>query len=130
LTNFRYLRDELFLSACALYAINRWLLKPLAPESFLGWWFNDLLLIPCAAPVGLWIERRCGLRKHDGPPTAGEIAFLLVIWSVLFEWVAPAFIPWATGDWRDAIAYATGGFLAWAWWNRPRPNPTSSAPPR
>lgn len=116
---FRYLRDPLFISACSLYAINRWAVKPLAPHGFFAWWFNDFLLIPCAAPVCLWIEKKTGARKHDMPPTAGEVAFLFVLWSVLFEIVAPHFIVRATGDWRDVLAYAAGGILAWAWWNRP-----------
>lgn len=80
---------------------------------------NDLLLIPCAAPVCLWFERKIGVRKHDEPPQAREIAFLVILWSVLFEIVAPRFITRATGDWLDVVAYAAGGVLAWIWWNRP-----------
>lgn len=118
LSTFRYLRDPLFLSSCLLYTLNRWVIKPQMPHSFFAWWFNDLFLIPCAAPLCLWIERRLGVRKHDKPPTAGEIAFYLLFWSVLFEIIAPHFIPYATGDWHDALAYAIGGLVAWAWWNR------------
>ncbi len=117
---FGYLRDGLFLTSCALYAANRFVLKPLVPGGFFSWWFSDLLLIPCAAPVSLWIERRLGLRSHDRPPTVGEILFLLVLWSVLFEVVAPRFLPQATGDWHDVVAYALGAALALSWWNRPR----------
>lgn len=116
---FAYLRDRLFLFSCALYVLNRWAIKPLVPHGFFAWWMNDLLLIPCAAPVCLWIERKAGLRKHDRPPQAWEIVFLLVLWSVLFEVAAPRFIARATGDWLDVAAYATGGLLAWLWWNRP-----------
>ena len=119
LRRFAYLRDGLFLAGCVLYAANRWLIKPWSAGGFFAWWFSDLLLIPCAAPVLLWIERRTGLRRHDNPPTAGEIGFLLVLWSVLFEWIAPHFISRATSDWRDIVAYAVGGLIAWAWWNRP-----------
>jgi hypothetical protein len=124
LRRFAYLGDGLFLAACVLYAANRWLLKPLAPHGPLGWWFSDLLLIPCALPVLLWIERKLGLRRHDRPPGAGEIAWLLVLWSVLFEAVAPRLLPHATADWRDVVAYAAGGLLAWAWWNRPTRAPS------
>jgi hypothetical protein len=130
LRRFGYLRDGLFLFACALYALNRWMIKSLGPHGPFAWWFSDLLLIPCATPVCLWIERKLGLRTQDGPPRAGEIVFLLAIWSALFEWVAPRFIPWATGDWRDVIAYTVGGAFAWAWWNRPKRDRASSGPPR
>lgn len=120
LSRFRYLRDGLFLSACALYAANRWVIKPLLPHGFFAWWANDMLLIPCAAPLQLWAERRLGLRKTDAPPTPGELAFLTVLWSFLFEFVAPRVLPWSTGDWRDFAAYAAGAFLAGLWWNRPQ----------
>jgi hypothetical protein len=117
---FLYLRDRLFLASCALYAVNRWLVKPSAgPDGFLSWWFNDLLLMPCAVPVCLWLERRLGLRGHDGPPGAAEMAFLLILWSALFEIFGPLWVPGATGDWVDVLAYAAGGVLGWAWWNRP-----------
>ena len=115
---FGYLRDGLFLGACGLYALNRLLVKPLAGGGVFAWWFNDFLLIPCAAPVSLWLERRLGLRRTDGPPTAAELAFLLVLWSLMFEVVAPRYLGHATGDWRDVAAYAAGAIVAWLWWNR------------
>jgi hypothetical protein len=132
LSKFLYLRDRFFLAACALYAVNRLLIKPLAPGSFFGCWGSDLLLIPCAAPVCLWLERRCGVRRHDEPPRAGEILFLVVLWSGLFELIAPHVIPRATGDGLDVLAYAAGGLVAWLWWNRAtiRPSRASSAQPR
>jgi hypothetical protein len=119
LSKFSYLRDGLFLLACGLYATNRWVVKPLAPDGFFAWWFNDLLLVPCAVPVLLWLQRRSGLRQTDAPPSAGEIVFILVLWSVLFEVVAPHFFLRATGDWWDVAAYGIGGLIAGLWWNRP-----------
>ena len=115
---FGYLRDGLFLAACGIYAVNRWAIKPLAPTGFFACWFADFLLIPCAAPVALWIERKVGIRRSDCPPTATELVFLLVLWSVLFEVIAPRFLARATADWRDVAAYAAGAALAWLWWNR------------
>ncbi len=109
----------MFLVACGLYAVNRWVIKPLAPGGFFGWWFNDLLLMPCALPILLWLQRRSGLRRTDAPPSAREIVFVLVLWSVLFEVVAPRFFSRSTGDWRDVAAYAAGALIAGLWWNRP-----------
>ena len=120
---FRYLGDGLFLASCSLYIFNRWLVKPLAgPDSLFAWWFNDLLLMPCAVPLCLWLERRLALRGHDRPPTGAEIVFLWALWSVLFEILGPGWFPGATGDWIDVAAYAAGGIFAWAWWNRPAPD--------
>jgi len=129
LRRFGYLRDGLFLVAGTLYVVNRWVIRPLAPEGFFAWWFNDLLLIPGAMPVLLWLERRTGLRQTDAPPTAGEIIFVLVLWSLLFEVLAPRFLNRATGDWRDVAAYAVGALIAGLWWNRPGKEGQRSAGP-
>jgi hypothetical protein len=115
---FRYLRDPLFLMCCAAYALNRWLLKPHFHSAFLHSHFNDLLLIPCALPPVLLLQRWCKLRSHDEPPRPGEILFQLLIWSALFEWLGPQLLPHVTGDLGDVLAYACGGLLAGLWWHR------------
>jgi len=113
---FRYWRDPLCLSCCALYALNRWAVKPHVHSPFVRGHFNDLLLIPCALPFLLWLQRRLGLRPHDQPPTVGEIAFHLVIWSVLFEVIGPQLLR-VTGDAFDVLAYVFGGVFAGVWWH-------------
>jgi len=115
---FLYLRDPLFVAACALYAINRWLIKPHAGFLFFHNWFNDALLIPCALPIVLLAHRWLGLRHHDLPPTLGEIFGHLLGWSTLFEVIGPAIFHRATGDPVDVFAYAVGTALAWCWWSR------------
>jgi hypothetical protein len=113
---FRYLSDPLFLIGCSLYALNRWLLKPHLSSTFLRFWFNDLLLIPCALPVALWLFRMLGLRDGDEPPSFLDLTWILVVWSLLFEWIGPKFIPRTTADWRDVIMYWMGGICAWLFW--------------
>ncbi len=115
---FLYLRDRLFLVCCALYALNRWELKPRTHNFFIHGYFNDVLLIPCALPPLLLMYRWVGLRNHDRPPTAGDIALNVVVWSIFFEVIAPHLTPRATGDPWDAVAYAVGGILAGLWWHR------------
>lgn len=117
---FGYLRDALFLVGCALYATNRWLVKPHVHSPFLHDHFNDVLLIPCALPVLLALQRWLKLRDHDRPPTPGEIALYLGVWSVLFEVIGPHIMPWTVGDPWDALAYAVGGLAAGLWWHRDR----------
>lgn len=112
---FRYWRDPLCLISCALYALNRWGVKPHVHSPFLRGQFDDLLLIPCALPLVLWLQRKLGLRKHDAPPTAGEIIFHLVVWSVLFEVIGPHLLR-VTGDPLDVLAYVAGGVVAALWW--------------
>jgi hypothetical protein len=117
---FGYLRDRLFLVTCGLYALNRWLLKPRVHSPFLHDHFNDLLLIPCALPPLLLMQRWLRLRFNDRPPTAGEITLYLVVWSIQFEVIGPHIMRGAVGDVWDAVAYAVGGVLAGLWWNRGR----------
>jgi hypothetical protein len=115
---FGYLRDRLFLVCCGLYVLNRWVIKPSVPGGFFAFWFNDLLLMPCAVPVCLWLWRQAGLRRKDVPPTAAETVGLLLLWTLMFEVAGPRLTARATADWRDAAAYAAGALLAWIWWNR------------
>jgi hypothetical protein len=115
---FAYARDPLFLLSCALYALNRWGLKPRLHSAFLHDHFNDLLLIPCALPLLLLMQRWLGLRNHDQPPTFGEIGLYVVVWSILFEVLGPRLVSWSVGDPWDAVAYVFGGVLAGCWWHR------------
>ena len=117
---FTYLRDPAFLAGCALYALNRWVFKPLCPGPFLHGYFNDLWLIPCALPAVLWVHRQLGLRSHDAMPRPAEIALHLVTWSVICEAIGPALVRGACGDPWDVAAYAAGAVLAGLWWNRPQ----------
>ncbi|HEX5708643.1 MAG TPA: hypothetical protein VFX96_15170 [Pyrinomonadaceae bacterium] len=117
---FRYLGDRLFLTSVALYALNRWVVKPrlATGEHFLRSHFNDLLVIPCALPPLLLLHRLVGIRRTDAPPQGGEIALHLFIWSLFFEVAAPLFVPSARADAWDVAAYCAGGLAAWAVWNR------------
>lgn len=115
---FRYALDPLCIFGCAVYALNRWLVKPHVDGIFLHGHFNDLWLIPCALPLVLWLHRNLGLRNHDGPPTPGEVGLHLAVWSIICELVGPRLFVHATGDVLDVLAYAVGGLAALAWWQR------------
>ena len=115
---FRYAFDPLCLSACFLYAANRWLIEPVCTWPFLREHFNDLLLIPAALPFILGLHRWFGLRNHDRPPTASEIFGHLLIWSIVSELLGPQIFAGTVGDVRDVVVYALGALVAGVWWNR------------
>jgi hypothetical protein len=117
---FLYYRDPLFMTCSGLYAVNRWIVKPHTHDAFLRGHFNDLLLIPCALPLILQLQRWLGLRLHDAPPAIREIAFHLFIWSVLFECIGPLIMK-TTGDPLDVLCYAVGAVVAGLWWRRNYP---------
>ena len=127
---FKYLRDPLFLTSVALYALNRWVVKPSLPagEVFFSGYFNDLLVIPCALPPLLLLHRRLRLRHADAPPTASEVAVHALVWSVFFEVLAPLFVRAARADAWDVAAYCAGGLCSWLVWNRAALASTISAP--
>ncbi len=115
MSRFGYWRDPLFLAACGLYAVNRWLVKPHVHSAFLRSQFDDCLLIPCALPLILWLHRRLGLRHHDHFPSPGEISLHCLVWSVFCEIIGPHLMQ-TTGDVKDILAYSAGSVLAWLWW--------------
>jgi hypothetical protein len=115
---FGFWKDFLCLLACAAYALNRWLLAPHSASLFLHGYFNDLLLIPAALPLLLWVQRKLDLRPHDAPPSFAEVFLHLVIWTIICEVIGPRMFHHSVGDPFDALAYAAGGLVAWVWWNQ------------
>ena len=113
---FSYAADPICLIACFLYLVNRWWLSGHVGGPFLQGYFNDLLFIPAALPVALWLQRRFGWRTHDERPSWSEIALHLTVWSVTAEALMPQLLAGATGDWRDLVAYSGGAAVAgWRW---------------
>ena len=120
---FRYWRDPLCIVSCAAYAVNRWVLKPhFAMGPFMRGHFDDVLLIPAALPLVLWLQRRLGLRTHDDIPRAGEILLHLAVWAFIAEGAGPWLTHHGTADWRDVIAYSAGAavcYVLWRWREMP-----------
>lgn len=118
---FGYLRDPLFLCAVAVYAANRWWIKPLGDSGFFGNHLNDLICIPFLVPPMLYGARLFRLRRHDRPPEIHEIVAPVIVWSILFEIVFPQHAYWSRGttsDHRDILFYALGALGATIFWTR------------
>jgi len=118
MNRFRYWRDPIFLNVTATYALNRWLVRPLFPTPFLRGHLNDLLMIPAALPLALWVQRVTRLRTHDAAPSWTELFFHLAVWSVICEFIGPHWLHHGTADIWDVVAYAAGGIAACLWWRR------------
>jgi len=118
---FRYLSDPLFLSCFVLYFTNRWVIKPLLPNSFSQDYLNDLICIPFWVPIMLFMMRKLGLRRDDVPPRGYEILIPLILWSAVFELWLPRFAPFrdlAFSDYVDVLFYAIGALLASLFWKQ------------
>jgi len=124
---FRYCADPVCLAATAAYLLNRLWIAPHWGSSapFLTAHFADLLLVPSALPLLLWLQRRTGLRLHDQPPQTGEILVATGWWALLFEGVFPPLLHRGVGDPLDVLAYAAGALLAALCW---RHSPTLAPP--
>ena len=120
---FRYFADPVCAFALIAFAVNRFWLKPQGISGTFGqWYLNDVLCLPLFLPMILWLQRRMGLREHDGPPRAWEVLQHWAIFSILFEVILPHFPQYfltAADPW-DVVAYWVGGMGAWMWWNRRR----------
>lgn len=117
---FAYFADKTFLSACSLYAANRFWGKPLLGDSvhFLRNHLDDCLLIPVALPPLLYVFRKLDLRRDDSPPGFREVAEWTILWSFAFEWAFPCFLQKGVADLWDVLGYAVGGFVSWLLWRR------------
>ena len=123
---FRYLTDPLFVFCLALYAANRWVLKPYFPNEFSQSYLNDLICLPFWIPIMLWTMKCLGLRRTHTPPSGGELIVPLLVWSWLFEVYLPgldSFKELTFADPADILCYTTGALLAavfWKWWYHER----------
>lgn len=111
-----YGRDPVCVIACACYGANRWLLPAALRGPFLRNYFSDLLLIPAALPLVLWLQARLGLRPAELKPQRAEILLHVAVWSVAAELIAPHLFSRATGDPWDVVAYASGALAAGLLW--------------
>ena len=116
---FGYFRDPLCLLACGLYLLNRCWLRTHVGGEFLTGYFNDMLLIPAALPLALWLQRKLGVRPDDARPAWSEIGLHLAVWSIVAEAIVPWCATYATADWRDVAAYGAGALAAGCWWHLP-----------
>ena len=113
---FGYAWDPLCWGACVLYAMNRWWISGHVESAFFHGYFNDVLLIPAALPLALWLQRRLGWRSHDESPRWSEIALHLTVWSVTAEALVPYLLAHGTADWKDVLAYASGAVISGFCW--------------
>lgn len=114
-----YWRDPVFLVSLAVYFLNREWIKPhlLVYSGFWQGHLNDLLLVPVALPLFLFVYHQLGLRPDNAAPRWWEIALHLLVWILFFEWFGPRVLHRGVGDPLDAGCYVMGGAIAWLIWH-------------
>lgn len=129
---FAYVLDPVCLTSTAVYLLNRWFLKPHGiGGAFTHDYLNDVLCLPLFLPAILYVQRRIGLRQHDGPPRTWEILQHWAVFSLIFETILPRFPNTfrTTADPLDVVAYLAGGVIAGLIWRAQRSAPISSPGP-
>jgi len=127
---FRFVRDPLFLASVVLYAVNRWIVKPYAPNQLSSAYVNDVLCIPIFVPLTLllmWVVRL----RDDAPPRPAEVLVPLLVWSYTFEVLLPtttAFMGMAFADPFDFLAYTIGACFAGVYWKLAYPRRSPASP--
>jgi hypothetical protein len=111
-------KEPVFVVSALAYWSNFILLRYFSVHNhFLKFYFDDVLLVPCALPVILFFVAAFGFRDLRRPPTLSEIITCLIIWSIAFEIVGPAIMAKGTADILDIVAYWFGAGVSWILWN-------------
>jgi hypothetical protein len=119
---FNYLKDTLFISSIVLYLLNRWILKPVSLHhtTFFSSFLNDIICIPFCLPPVLLLTRIVKLRDNDEPPDIYELGFYVLLWSLIFEIICPAYgkvFNYTVSDPWDIVCYCVGALLGGFYWN-------------
>lgn len=110
--NKRLLYVRFFLVAISLYLVH-FLLRRYVSEysaSIIRGYVGDFLALPVIVPIMMNVEILLGVRDRSRI-TYSEVAFYLILFSIVFEWYAPVILKRGTSDSIDIIAYFLGGCL-------------------
>jgi len=89
------------------------------PSPVLNGYINDLFAIPVIANFGLWFQRVFVIRNNYYVLSPGQVIFIVVYVSVLFEMALPYYSKIYTADWIDVLLYVVGGIFFYKVINRP-----------
>lgn len=114
--DYKFLKDKLFIISVILYLINSLTIRMgINNNYFMRNYFNDLLLIPVALPIVLYLIKLFKFR-NDNYPSFSEIFICLIVWSIMFEFVGPKIMNKGTADIYDVLAYSVGAIISYAIW--------------
>ncbi len=102
------------LTGIALYSLNRfWLIPQLPTNHFFRAYGDDILALPIFVPLSYLLARKLALIKPEKYLTGAYILIAWIVFSLLFEGLAPLMMAHRYADWGDVNAYALGGIGLW-----------------
>lgn len=114
----RNLRHPLFIICCLLFLAHQIIQKGFDVHiPFIHSYLDDLLVMPIVLTLIL-VERR---KIHGwGPDFVFSLPLtisLVLVLSIIFEWIFPVFSQKFTFDWWDFVAYGLGGVVFYKYLN-------------
>ena len=121
------LLNPLFLVCSGAYLVNRFLLSWLELRQYQVPYLNDVLCLPVALTLALFLQQRifpASARQRLHP---GQVVFAFLYFALYFEGLLPVFSRQYTRDGWDLAAYALGGIIFYFGCNpkvRGKPDPS------
>lgn len=112
------LRHPFFLCASGLYVILFVLKKSSVHLPFVSDYLADFLALPVVLSIALWGIRISKTDRRQWTYHWLHIAFLVLLFAFLFEFLYPRMTDRFTSDPWDVLAYALGGLVFWRWMNK------------
>jgi hypothetical protein len=82
---------------------------PVAIPHYFNNYLTDLFAIPVIANTGLWFMRVAIVKNNHYKLSPGQVIFIVLYVSLIFEVVLPHFSERYTGDLMDVLMYVLGG---------------------
>ncbi|MBW4889110.1 hypothetical protein KXQ82_05260 [Mucilaginibacter sp. HMF5004] len=82
-------------------------------------YFTAIIAIPVTATAALWVMRVFVFKTNLYRLSAGQVIFIFVYATLIFEIVIPHFFPTYTTDYLNVPLYALGGIFYYKIMNKP-----------
>jgi hypothetical protein len=89
------------------------------PVPYLNDYLTDFFAVPVITNIGLWLQRMFIIKNNYYVLSPGQVIFMVIYISVLFEGFLPLISKIYTADWMDVLLYCIGGLFFYGVMNKP-----------
>lgn len=115
----RTLLNPWFVTGCVIWVFVYSFRRLAHPIPWINGYADDFFAVPVIANLSLWFMRGAVIRSNYYVLSPWKVTFIVLYLSVVFEILLPAMSKTYTGDWVDALLYATGGVFFYFVMNKP-----------
>ena len=113
------LLNHWFITGCLIWLIIFITRRLNHPIPYINGYITDAFAIPVIASLGLWFKRVFIIKNNYYVLSAGQVIFIVLYVSVIFEGLLPWLSTTYTADWVDVLLYIIGGFFFFKVMNKP-----------